>query len=1459
MNKFILYGFLSPSSVHRTSEVLCRTVEAVSQCRFESIDRTVDEQVYLQVCTVLLHCIICEGGGLMTDGAVWLCVKTCYDISTTDSLSDIVCRHAEDVLMQMVLSVFKNVAQKQEAAEALKKRPKLQYKGSASWAASGVGGRSSPSLAGDLAGADGSGRSEPIKETNSAEKEAEKEEALGMDPPALGIGEGRDPYSSQCLLWLTRWLLSLVNPQTNTEQKRAFGLTLVNVALETGARMVGTVPAIVAVIGHDLCKFLLQNTQTEDVTILSLTLRVIFNLFNSSLKVHLKVQLEVFFNTIHLRIPAAGKDNVAAYEKKELVLESVVEFCSEPDLMVDLYTNYDADIEGSNLFEQLGQFLAAGTAAAPGEYSTIHQLSLDGGVALVDSIWQRFCNPATAAERQRRSSSAEEPGEGGEDKEKQEKQRNAMAAKAFNENPRKSLPHLVGLGVIDDEADAQQVAAFCRQCPGVDKTILGDYLGKVSADFNKKVLKEFVQTFDFTGTTLNEALRVFLCSFRLPGEAQQVDLIMETFAGRWYEGNSEKMKHQDTAFIVAFSIIMLNTDLHNDNIKPERKMTVEQYINMNRGIDVGGANVPEELLRGIYDDIKNNEIKMKPETKTVASELDEMDDDRWAALLRSNSTQMRSSSAATSVSVGSEMFKTIVEPLVGSLCAGLDATLESVVGVQQERVVFKIMQGVRRICAIADFYKLPDVVNRCLSLMCKSLESQIGALSEALGQSSAATVFRGAGKLVLQLVNAVFSLAFEHINTLGTSWRSLLRCVLKMNSGHLKLLPSRLVELDDFVDPSGRPLPSTVALLQNPVEEGATGGDTSGLTVSFFNMIWGEEAGEEEQAKKQEEDVQALSHAKVLASQCHIEELFSKSRDLPLETVKYLIDALMRGSGGSGCVVDDTEPESPRPTTQREMLNDELLCRVYSLEWLTNVVANNENRFDEVWPFVSQHFEDGIASVASTPANPGEGAQPSLLVERYVVSVLRICTMFNECEAVDTVLATLRPLRSESLSASQAEILGERVTSGLLMMLKLNGPHIRQQQTWELVFELCRMYAHHPRPIASAAALEAVQHLVTDLARYLPLPVLSLAIEVSCEFHDMPDPTIDPYPAAAAGADADKSDEERSNSMVVLRLLVSLLGGLAAHAEAATEPVKQLIDAHGADGTEKAAAAAASAVGVVEGAALAAVVPLAQQALQAIAEMCLDARPAERAAAFGELQKLVLAAEGAGLGTAAGLSWLLEELLYGLLRRIAAVTRAEDELRVRSFNLVAQLLLQPQQLARLEQAGAAELTRVWDGFLGFVEGYLLCGAGRTEEGQQMRPHDAAVRAAIEQSLGNTLKSLWGSGGGAGVSPQGQTELRAKTQEALARWGPHLAQELGSELEAAAAAAPPAAAPVSAAQGDVRARPCCLWHSRLAVSRRLCLWQAKAEGAAPAEDATEPKAEQDEDDVRARPFPLASVL
>lgn len=54
----------------------------------------------------------------------------------------------------------------------------------------------------------------------------------------------------------------------------------------------------------------------------------------------------------------------------------------------------------------------------------------------------------------------------------------------------------------------------------------------------------------------------------------------------------------DTCYILSFAIIMLNTSLHNPNVKD--KPTVERFISMNRGINDGG-DLPEELLRVSLD------------------------------------------------------------------------------------------------------------------------------------------------------------------------------------------------------------------------------------------------------------------------------------------------------------------------------------------------------------------------------------------------------------------------------------------------------------------------------------------------------------------------------------------------------------------------------------------------------------------------------------------------------------------------------------------------------------------------------------------------------------------------------------------------------------------------------------------------------------------------------------------
>lgn len=53
---------------------------------------------------------------------------------------------------------------------------------------------------------------------------------------------------------------------------------------------------------------------------------------------------------------------------------------------------------------------------------------------------------------------------------------------------------------------------------------------------------------------------------------------------------------------------MLNTDLHTPNIKPERRMRLEDFIKNLRGIDDCG-DIDSDMLAGIYDRVKANEFK----------------------------------------------------------------------------------------------------------------------------------------------------------------------------------------------------------------------------------------------------------------------------------------------------------------------------------------------------------------------------------------------------------------------------------------------------------------------------------------------------------------------------------------------------------------------------------------------------------------------------------------------------------------------------------------------------------------------------------------------------------------------------------------------------------------------------------------------------------------------------------
>lgn len=66
--------------------------------------------------------------------------------------------------------------------------------------------------------------------------------------------------------------------------------------------------------------------------------------------------------------------------------------------------------------------------------------------------------------------------------------------------------------------------------------MIGEYLGEGDPE-SVATMHAFVDLMDFSSMKFTDALRMFLQSFRLPGEAQKIDRYMLKFAERFMAGN----------------------------------------------------------------------------------------------------------------------------------------------------------------------------------------------------------------------------------------------------------------------------------------------------------------------------------------------------------------------------------------------------------------------------------------------------------------------------------------------------------------------------------------------------------------------------------------------------------------------------------------------------------------------------------------------------------------------------------------------------------------------------------------------------------------------------------------------------------------------------------------------------------------------------------------------------------
>ncbi|KAL3245191.1 hypothetical protein MRX96_018323 [Rhipicephalus microplus] len=160
----------------------------------------------------------------------------------------------------------------------------------------------------------------------------------------------------------------------------------------------------------------------------------------------------------------------------------------------------------------------------------------------------------------------------------------------FNKRPEKGIRYLTERGFLDSCPRA--VARFLISRKGLSKMRIGEYLGDLQGPFNARVLECFVEELDFAGMQAREA--------------QKIERLVEVFSHRYARCNPDvvaKLASPDTLFVLAFSVVLLNTDLHTPSVKADKRMKLEDYVRNLRGVDEG-QDLDRDMLAGIYERIK---------------------------------------------------------------------------------------------------------------------------------------------------------------------------------------------------------------------------------------------------------------------------------------------------------------------------------------------------------------------------------------------------------------------------------------------------------------------------------------------------------------------------------------------------------------------------------------------------------------------------------------------------------------------------------------------------------------------------------------------------------------------------------------------------------------------------------------------------------------------------------------
>ncbi|XWS40913.1 hypothetical protein CRYUN_Cryun17cG0037000 [Craigia yunnanensis] len=1057
-------------------------VDAVTSCRFEVTDPASEEVVLMKILQVLLSCMKSKATTRLSNKHVCMIANTCFRIvhqaSSKGELLQRIARHTMHELVRCIFSHLPSISSTEhEMADG------------SSLSASGVVGTQNGNhmlgstqlengnvgMSYDCPSSIGDASSPPIVKS-----------ATEMDTSMIGESDGKEdaqygeilmmaPFGIPCMVEIFQFLCSLLNvienigfgPKSNPiaydEDVPLFALGLINSAIELGGPSFSRHPKLLALIQDELFRNLMQFGLSKSPLILSTVCSIVLNLYYH-LRTELKVQLEAFFSCVLLKL--AQSKHGSSYQQQEVAMEALVDLCRMQTFMAEMYANFDCDITCSNVFEDIANLLSKSAFPVNGPLSAMHILALDGLVFMIKGMAERIGNELPVSDE------ASTDGEGYEAfwtlkcqnysdpnswfpfvrKMKYIKRKLTIGADHFNRDPKKGLEFLQGIHLLPDKLDPESVASFFRYTTGLDKNLIGDFLGNHD-EFCVQVLHEFARTFDFHEMNFDSALRVFLGTFRLPGESQKIQRVLEAFAERYYEQSPHIFCNKDAALLLSYSLIMLNTDQHNVQVK--KKMTEEDFIRNNRHIN-GGEDLPREYLSELYHSICENEIQMIPDQGTG---FPEMTSSRWINVVHKSKERTPFIACDSRALLDHDMFAILSGPTIAAISVVFDQE-------EHEDVLQTCVDGFLAIAKISAQYHFGDVLDDLVVSLCK--------FTTLLTPSSVeeAIVSFGDDARARMATTTVFTIANSYGDYIHSGWRNILDCVLSLHK--LGLLPARLASdaADEMESSSDHELckPATSSLSTSQTAPVATPRKSSSLIGRFSQLLSFDM--EEPRLQPTEEQLAAQQHLREIVQKCHIDNIFMESKFLQAESLLQLVGVIILAAGrfskGSGIMEDED-------------------TAVFCLELLIAITLNNRDRILIIWQNVYKHISDIVQ----------QKAIPCTLVEKAVFGLLKICQRLLPYKEnlTDELLKSMQLILK--LDARVADAYCEPITQEVMRLVKANATHIRSHLGWRTIISLIFITARHPE--ASEFGFEALVFIMSEGAHLLPSNYV-LCVDAAKEF-----------------------------------------------------------------------------------------------------------------------------------------------------------------------------------------------------------------------------------------------------------------------------------------------------------------------------------------------------------------------